>query len=218
MWHVVPSPLPCPGHAGCTATPNIAVQVYSQTQVNGLCGLNSMLALKYAAYRLMDPFGEVWLGPLTDASGPRLRPAASASPARRLPRARWPLYLMGVSIPVAVNSGDTASTIATNTVAAITASVGVACSAAVDGTNAWRISDRLPSCARPAPPVPSPRRRAAYRSRASRQLAGGSCRFPSESSRSAPSAGRVPGSRWPAGCGDEPVDRARQSCRSASRS
>lgn len=52
-----------------TATPNIAVQVYSQTQVNGLCGLNSMLALKYAAYRLMDPFGEVWLGPLTDASG-----------------------------------------------------------------------------------------------------------------------------------------------------
>ena len=52
-----------------TATPNVAVQAYSQTQVNGLCGLNSMLALKYAAYRLMDPFGEVWLGPLADASG-----------------------------------------------------------------------------------------------------------------------------------------------------
>ena len=45
-----------------TATPNIAVQAYSQTQVNGLCGLNSMLALKYAAYRLMDPFGRSGLG------------------------------------------------------------------------------------------------------------------------------------------------------------
>jgi phage tail sheath gpL-like len=37
-----------------TATANVAVQEYSQTQVNGLCGLNSMLALKYAAYRAMD--------------------------------------------------------------------------------------------------------------------------------------------------------------------
>ena len=34
-----------------------------------LCGVNSMLALKYAAYRKMDPFGEVWLGPLADAGG-----------------------------------------------------------------------------------------------------------------------------------------------------
>src|SRR5208337_3502114 len=51
------------------ATVNIAVQAYSQTQVNGLCGINSLLALMYAAYRAMDPFGEVWLGPLRDAGG-----------------------------------------------------------------------------------------------------------------------------------------------------
>ena len=38
-----------------------------------------------------------------------------------------------------MNSGDTASIIATNTVAAISASVGVACSAAVDGTNAYQV-------------------------------------------------------------------------------
>ena len=122
-----------------TATPNIAVQAYSQTQVNGLCGLNSMLALKYAAYRSMDPFGEVWLGPLADASGGTAATGSISFTGPATAAGTLALYLMGVSIPVAVNSGDTASTIATNTVAAISASVGVACSAAVDGTNAYQV-------------------------------------------------------------------------------
>src|SRR5262249_15827269 len=55
--------------ASGTAPPNIVVQAYSQSQVNILCGVNSMLALKYAAYRAMDPFGEVWMGPVADAGG-----------------------------------------------------------------------------------------------------------------------------------------------------
>lgn len=122
-----------------TATPNVAVQAYSQTQVNGLCGLNSMLALKYAAYRLMDPFGEVWLGPLADASGGTAATGSISFTGPATAAGTLPLYLMGVSIPVAVNSGDTASTIATNTVAAIAASVGVACSAAADGTHAYQV-------------------------------------------------------------------------------
>ncbi len=122
-----------------TATPNIAVQAYSQTQVNGLCGLNSMLALKYAAYRLMDPFGEVWLGPLADAGAGTAATGNISFTGPATAAGTLPLYLMGVSIPVAVNSGDTASIIATNTVAAISASVGVACSAAVDGTNAYQV-------------------------------------------------------------------------------
>ena len=122
-----------------TPTPNIAVQAYSQTQVNGLCGLNSMLALKYAACRLMDPFGEVWLGPLTDASGGTAAIGSISFTGPATAAGTLPLYLMGVSIPVAVNSGDNASTIATNTVAAIAASVGVACTAAIDGTNAYQV-------------------------------------------------------------------------------
>ena len=82
-----------------TATPNIAVQAYSQTQVNGLCGLNSMLALKYAAYRLMDPFGEVWLGPLTDASGGTAATGNISFTGPATAAGTLPLYLMGVSIP-----------------------------------------------------------------------------------------------------------------------
>ena len=87
-----------------TATPNIAVQAYSQAQVNLVCGVNSMLALMYTAYRAMDPFGEVWLGPLADASG---GVAATGNLSFTGPAtAAWtlPMYLMGVSVPVAVNS------------------------------------------------------------------------------------------------------------------
>jgi len=41
--------------------------------------------------------------------------------------------------PVAVNSGDAATVIATNTVAAISAAIGVACTAAIDGTHAYQV-------------------------------------------------------------------------------
>ena len=116
-----------------TATPNIAVQAYSQTQVNGLCGLNPMLALKYAAYRLMDPFGEVWLGPLADASGGTAATGSISFTGSATAAGTLPLYLMGVSIPVAVNSGDTASTIA--------ASAGVACGRSIAGSGSRRPRD-----------------------------------------------------------------------------
>ena len=97
-----------------TATPNIAVQAYSQTQVNLLCGVNSMLALKYAAYRKMDPFGEVWLGPLADAGAGTAATGNISFTGPATAAGTLALYLMGVSVPVAVNLGDTASTIATN--------------------------------------------------------------------------------------------------------
>ena len=46
---------------------------------------------------------------------------------------------MGVSIPVAVNLGDSATTIATNATAAISGAIGVSCTAAVDGTHAYQV-------------------------------------------------------------------------------
>jgi phage tail sheath gpL-like len=122
-----------------TATANIAVQGYNQAQVNGLCGINSMLALKYAAYRLQDPFGEVWLGPLADAGGGTAAAGAISFTGPATAAGTFPLYLMGVSIPVAVSDGDTAQTIATNTTAAITAAVGVSCTAAIDGTDNYKV-------------------------------------------------------------------------------
>jgi phage tail sheath gpL-like len=122
-----------------TATLNIAVQAYSQAQVNGLCGLNSMLALAYAAYRAMDPFGEVWIGPVSDPIGGTYAAGSISFTGPATAAGTLALYLMGVSIPVAVNLGDTATIIAANVAAAITGASGVACSAAVDGTNAFQV-------------------------------------------------------------------------------
>jgi phage tail sheath gpL-like len=113
-----------------TTPASAAVQAYSQTQVNGLCGINSMLALMYAAYRLQDPFGEVWLGPLADASGGTAATGSITFTGPATVAGTLALYLMGVSIPVAVNLADTATIIATNVAAAITAASGVACLAA----------------------------------------------------------------------------------------
>lgn len=104
-----------------TAPPNVPIQAYSQGQVNTLCGVNSMLALKYAAYRILDPFGEVWLAPLSDPSGGTagagtLTIAGTATAAGTLA-----LYVMGIPVPVAVNVGDNSNTVATNIAVAITA-------------------------------------------------------------------------------------------------
>ena len=122
-----------------TATPNIAVQAYSQAQVNGLCGINSMLALKYAAYRAMDPFGEVWIGPLADNGAGTVATGNISFTGPATGAGTFPLYLMGVSVPVAVNLGDSATTIATNVTAAVSGAIGVSCTAAVDGTHTYQV-------------------------------------------------------------------------------
>jgi phage tail sheath gpL-like len=112
-----------------TATANVPVQAYSQAQVNGVCGANSMLALMYAAYRAQDPFGEVWLGPVPDNGSGTAASGTITFTGPATAAGTLALYVMGVSIPVPVNSGDSASTIATNVAAAINAAAGVSCTA-----------------------------------------------------------------------------------------
>lgn len=110
--------------AAGTAVVNVPIMAYNQAIVNTLCGVDSMLALMYAAYRAQDPFGEVWILPLAD-NGAGVAAAGSITftgPATAA--GTLPLYIMGVSVPVAIASGDTAATIATNTIAAVTASIG----------------------------------------------------------------------------------------------
>ena len=111
--------------AAGTAVPNTAVQGYSQAQVNTLCGADSMLALMYAAYRVQDPFGEVWLGPLSDAAGGTAASGTITTTGTATAAGVLALYLMGVAVPVVVNAGDTASVIAGNIAAAAIAAVGV---------------------------------------------------------------------------------------------
>jgi phage tail sheath gpL-like len=92
---------------------------YSQDQVNGLAGVNSMLANMYAAYRAQDPFGECWVLPVADAAA-GLAGASTivvAGPATAV--GTIVLYVGGVAVPVSVNSGDASTAIATNIAAAI---------------------------------------------------------------------------------------------------
>ena len=104
-----------------TTPPNVPVQAYSQAQVAGLCGANSMLALLYAAYRLQDPFGEVWIGPVQDSSGGTAATGSLTLTGPATAAASLALYGMGVPIPVSINSGDTATVMAANVAAAINA-------------------------------------------------------------------------------------------------
>lgn len=116
--------------ASGTAVPNVPVMAFSQTQVNTLCGKNSMLALMYAAYRLQDPFGECWIGPLSDASAGTAATGTITFTGTATAAGTLALYVMGVSVPVPVNLGDTATVIGGNAATAIGAATGICATAA----------------------------------------------------------------------------------------
>lgn len=117
--------------AGGTATANVPVLAYSQAQVNGLAGVNSMLALMYAAYREQDPFGEAWILPVADNGAGVAATGSIAITGPATAAGTIALYLGGVAVPVGVNSGDASTAIATAAAAAINlASVGMPITAA----------------------------------------------------------------------------------------
>ena len=115
--------------ASGTATANFPFLAYAQSQVNTLCGLNSMAALAYQAYRAQDPYGEVWIGPLADNGAGTAATGTIAITGTAAAAGTLSLYIMGVLVPVAVNSGDTATVIAGNVATAITAAVGISATA-----------------------------------------------------------------------------------------
>lgn len=113
-----------------TATANTPVMAYSQAQVNGLCGNNSMLALMYAAYRAQDAYGECWIAPLADAGGGTAATGTITITGPATAAGTLSLYIMGIPVPVAVGATDTATTVATNVAAAINSATGICATAA----------------------------------------------------------------------------------------
>lgn len=105
--------------AGGSATPDTPVLAYGQDQVNGLAGVNSMLALMYAAYRKQDGFGECWILPVSDNGAGVAATGSIAITGPATAAGTIMLYLGGVPVPVGVNNGDTATAIATAMAAAI---------------------------------------------------------------------------------------------------
>lgn len=111
--------------AAGTAAANVPVFCSSQDQARTLCGIGSVVERMVGAYRQNDSFGEVWILPLDDngagvnATG-TITITGSATAAGTLN-----LYIAGQRLQVAVGSGDTATTIASAIVTAITAATSL---------------------------------------------------------------------------------------------
>lgn len=106
---------------GGTATPNLAVISAGIGDAQAAFGSGSQLAIMVERYRAIDNFGELWCVPLSDASGATAAVGSIAFAGPATQNGTIPLYLDGLYVPVGVNNGDTATTIATNTAAAINA-------------------------------------------------------------------------------------------------
>jgi phage tail sheath gpL-like len=82
-------------------------------------GPRSMLARKFDTYSNQDSEGPIWCLPLADSSGGAVATGSIAITGTATLPGAVALYVAGLSIPVAVNIGDTASVIAANIVTAI---------------------------------------------------------------------------------------------------
>jgi phage tail sheath gpL-like len=102
-----------------TATPNVPFLASSQTLVNTSCGVSSMLANMMNVYTGDDGFAEIWILPVLDAAGGTAAVNTITYTGPATASGSLSLYICGVLVSVAITSGDTATIVATNTVAAI---------------------------------------------------------------------------------------------------
>lgn len=106
-------------------------------------GAGAQLAIMVERYRALDFFGELWCLPLADQGGSASAVGSISYVGPATAAGVIPLYIDGFRIPVAVNSGDTATTVSSNTVAAVNNFITAAgnplsVTAAVDGTSAFK--------------------------------------------------------------------------------
>lgn len=84
-------------------------------------GAGSQLAIMVERYRALDSFGELWCVPLQDATGATKQTNTLTVGGTATAAGTLPLYIDANSVPVGVNVGDAAATIATNIAAAVNA-------------------------------------------------------------------------------------------------
>ena len=84
-------------------------------------GLNSQLALMFAAYRLNDNFGEVWLLPVADAGAATAAAGTIVFSAAPTANGTISLYIAGQVVTVPVTAAQLVASIATAVAAAINA-------------------------------------------------------------------------------------------------
>jgi len=84
-------------------------------------GAGSQLAIAVERYINLDKVGELWILPMQDAAAAAKATGSIAFTGAATSPAVLPLYVDGNYVPVSVNTGDTAATVATNTAAALNA-------------------------------------------------------------------------------------------------
>lgn len=123
-----------------TGTANTLHKVTSADQVVGLAGRGSMLHRQALAWFKNNKINETWILILADngagvAAIGNLSFTGPATAAGTLA-----IYLGGNLVSVGVASGDSATTVATNAIAAINAATDLPVTAVVDGTHAYQVN------------------------------------------------------------------------------
>lgn len=101
------------------ATPNMPLISGGTGDANTQGGVNSMLALMTAAYRLNDSFGEVWYLPLADTAAAVAAVGSIAFTQSPTANGTISLYIAGQVVTVPVTVGQTTASIAAAVMAAI---------------------------------------------------------------------------------------------------
>lgn len=114
-----------------TATANVPVISSGVGDAETEFGIGSQIASMIAAYRKIDPFGEVWMLPVADAGGAVSATGTILVTGPATAAGTLFVYIAGVRVAVGVNSGDSASTIAAALNAAINAIASLPVTSAV---------------------------------------------------------------------------------------
>lgn len=104
---------------------NAAARVISEADGTAGTGAGSILDMMISAYRRNDPTAEIWALPLADAAGATAAAGSIAVTGTATASGTIPLYVAGITIPVAVAAGDAAAAVASNIATAINAAVAV---------------------------------------------------------------------------------------------
>ena len=112
-----------------TATTAVPLLATGIGDANTSYGVGSMLSNMLAQYRLNDPFGEVWMLPLADESGSAAATFTVTITGPATAAGTLNLYVAGNNLSVGVNSGDTATTIASNIATAVGVMPSLPCTA-----------------------------------------------------------------------------------------
>lgn len=106
---------------GGTAAPNVTVISAGVGDAQSAFGPGSELAIMLERYRALDPNGEVWCLPLSDAVASTASAATLAFTGTATATYTLPLYIDGHYVPVGGSVGDTAAMLATNAATAVNA-------------------------------------------------------------------------------------------------